>query len=294
MNNSTPNEIPKNNSNTNNDINNTQNTTNNLKPNTNNIEKNNLSQNTEQKPRKNSSLMTIIFLLIIAGFCFYTYYTYNLHQQEIETLKESCSPVSTSGETKKLDLDATIVKDLYAKVKTNIREDLANMELNAEMKLYLAARQIPASKIYSSNCNYFNNAKMSLYTCKESADFTPQAFKEEELALEYKKLFGENSEFNHNDIQLGMTCLGGYQYIAERGEYVSGNCTQISTTVYRANKELINATSTESTIILYENVKYYGTEGKELPEKLISGTYKYTFKLDSNYNYVYLSKELEK
>ena len=44
---------------------------------------------------------------------------------------------------------------------------------------------------------------------------------------------------------------------------------------------------------MLENVKYYGSEGQKLPEKLVSGTYIYTFKLDTNYNYVYKSKELK-
>ena len=38
-------------------------------------------------------------------------------------------------------------------------------------------------------------------------------------------------------------------------------------------------------------VKYSGAEGKEYPDKFKNGTYKYTFKLDVNYNYIYISKE---
>lgn len=237
--------------------------------------------------------ITILLLLVIAGLCFYIYYNYRFHEKEIARLKYECTPVSTLGETKELDLNSTIVQDLYSKVKTNIREDLANFELNDEMKLYLAYRQIPANKIYDSNCNYFSDTKMPPYTCKETAEFTPKAFKQEELMLESKKLFGESTQIPYDDIQLGLTCLGGYQYIADRGEFVSGNCIQQTTTTFKVDKELIRATSTESTISLYEKVKYYGTEGKNPPEKLISGTYKYTFRLDVNYNYIYISKELE-
>ena len=44
---------------------------------------------------------------------------------------------------------------------------------------------------------------------------------------------------------------------------------------------------------LREEVKYYTVEGIDVPEKLKSGTYVYTFKLDTNYNYVYISKTLQ-
>ena len=44
--------------------------------------------------------------------------------------------------------------------------------------------------------------------------------------------------------------------------------------------------------MLRERVKYYGSEGLNLPARLVSGTYEYTFKLDMNYNYVYKSKTL--
>ena len=117
--------------------------------------------------------------------------------------------------------------------------------------------------------------------------------KEESLKIEYKKLFGETANFQNTNIQLGRTCLGGYQYIASRGEYVSGYCAQAPTTSYYVEKELEKAISKESTIYLYEKVKYLGSEGQKLPEELLSGTYKYTFKLDTNYNYVLISKELE-
>ena len=45
--------------------------------------------------------------------------------------------------------------------------------------------------------------------------------------------------------------------------------------------------------MLYEEVKYYNAEGIDLPEKMKSGTYVYTFKLDMNYNYTYVSKVLQ-
>lgn len=258
----------------------------------NHLENTNASQVVQPKVKTRKPYLTILLLLVISGLCFTIYYINDLHQQEIDKLNYECTPVSTTGETKELDLNSTIVQDLYSKVKTNIREDLANIELNDEMKLYLAYRQVPTGKVYSSNCNYYNDTKMYGYSCQESLEFTPTAFNEDDLLIEVKNLFGETTVLSHDDIQLGNSCIGGYQYIADRGEYVEGECSQLSTTTFKADKTLEKATSTESTIVLYEKVKYYGAEGKELPEKLVSGTYKYTFRLDSNYNYAYISKEL--
>ena len=55
---------------------------------------------------------------------------------------------------------------------------------------------------------------------------------------------------------------------------------------------MTSAYSKGSTIALRERVKYYGSEGLEVPDRLVSGTYEYLFKLDMNYNYVYVSKTL--
>lgn len=257
-----------------------------------------MEKDTAQKQNKlteygKGSAGIIFLLLVISGFCFYTYYEYTLHQNEIARLKDECTPVSTTSGEKKLDLDSTIVQDLYSKVVTNIKEDTANPTFNDSMKIYLAYRQLSHDKIYNSNCNQFNDTAMPLFTCLDTEEITPTAFKEESLKIEYKKLFGEQANFQNANIQLGRTCLGGYQYIASRGEYVSGYCAQAPTTSYYVEKELEKVISKESTIYLYEKVKYLGSEGQKLPEELLSGTYKYTFKLDTNYNYVLLSKELE-
>lgn len=230
---------------------------------------------------------TILLLLVLAAFCFYAGYEYIDREKERENIKASCIPVSTKA-TQELDLDSAFVKDLYNKVQTNIREDLAVNTLDESMKMYLAYRQIPHTKIYESNCNLFSDGDMLPYTCKESANFTPHAFKEEELEIEYKKLFGRNSEITHDNIQLNKSCIGGYQYIASRGEYVEGDCSTIPTTTARADKKLIKAVSTDSTITLTESVKYYGTD------ELKSGNYEYKFVLDPDYNYTYVSKELIK
>ncbi len=251
-------------------------------------------ENNSNVPVKKKHTGLILYLLTVAGFCFFTYYTYDLHQKQITKLKDECSPVSTSGDIKELPLDSTIVQDLYSKVATNIKEDVAETELNESLKMYLAYRQIPNDKIYESNCNQFNDTAMPSYICEENNEFTPTAFKEETLKIAYKSLFGENSNFENNNIQLNKKCIGGYQYIPSRGEYVQGYCGQVPTVTYQVTKNLFKATSQESTIILYEKVKYLGSEGQKLPDNLISGTYKYTFKLDSNYNYTYISKELGK
>ena len=251
-------------------------------------------ENNSNVPLKKKHTGLILYLLTVAGFCFFTYYTYDLHQKQITKLKAEFSPVSTTGDIKELPLDSTIVQDLYSKVATNIKEDVAETELNESLKMYLAYRQIPNDKIYESNCNQFNDTAMPSYICQENNEFTPTAFKEETLKIAYKKLFGENSNFENNNIQLNKKCIGGYQYIPSRGEYVQGYCGQVPTVTYQVTKNLFKATSQESTIILYEKVKYLGSEGQKLPDNLISGTYKYTFKLDSNYNYTYISKELGK
>lgn len=243
----------------------------------------------EKKPKnKLARFFFFIILLLIGAIGGLWYY----HQQQIAIMNYKCTPVSTSGETKELDLDSTIVKDLYGKVATTIREDLGSVELNDQLKLYLAYRQIATSDLYESNCNKFSATSMEPFKCEVTASFVPKAFKADVLQVELKKLFGEDTNISNQNVQLGNTCIGGFQYIPERNEYVQGQCGSTGATLYRVEKELIGATSTESTIVLTERVKYYGSDALDLPEKLVSGTYKYTFRLDMNYNYIYISKEL--
>lgn len=243
----------------------------------------------EKKPKSKVPplLLVLVILLIVAcgGLWFY-------HQQQMNMMKIKCTPVSTTGEAKQLDLDSTIVKDLYNKVSTTIREDLGEVELTDQMKLYLAFRQVANSDLYDSNCNKFSATSMEPFICEASASFTPKAVKADLLQVEVKKLFGDDTNIDNQNVQLGKTCIGGYQYIEERGEYVQGQCQSTGATLFRVEKELISATSTESTIVLIEKVKYYGTDALDLPTRLVSGNYKYTFKLDMNYNYIYISKEL--
>lgn len=242
-----------------------------------------------KKPaNKLARLYFVIIILLVVACGFLWYY----HQQQMLLMEYKCTPVSTSGEEKELDLNSNIVKDLYSRVKTSLREDLGGTELNDELKLYLAFRQVPNSEFYDSHCKSFTISGMEPFSCDESTGFTPKAFKIDALEVEYKKLFGVDSVVPHGNIQLSNSCIGGYQYIESRGEYVQGQCSSTGTTLYTVEKELTSAYSKESTIVLRERVKYYGSEGLDLSERLVSGTYEYTFKLDMNYNYAYVGKNL--
>jgi hypothetical protein len=131
---------------------------------------------------------------------------------------------------------------------------------------------------------------MEPYTCVQSTSFVPKAFKKETLELEWKKMFGEDSPLYHNNIKLNNACIGGYQYIEQRGEYVEGYCENQTATSYKAEKKLVKAITYNDTIILTENVKYKGNERMNLPDYLKSGDYNYIFRLDMNYNYVLIEK----
>ena len=161
------------------------------------------------------------------------------------------------------------------------------------MQIYLAYRQILEKDKYDSNCNLFSATAMEPYVCVESTNFIPKAFKEETLRQEIKILFGENTNISLQNIQLGSSCIAGYQYIPDRGEFVQGYCNQQSATSYKVTKTLKEAKSTGATIVLTEEVKYHGNEKMALPDFLKSGIYKYTFRLDMNYNYVFVDKIYE-
>lgn len=246
--------------------------------------------NTDTPKKKKGHGFTLFLLLIIVilgGGC---YFLYNNFQNYIQQLKFNCTPISSYDKDKELDINSTIVQSLYHKVATNIKEDYAQPEWDDNMRLYLAYRQVLDKDKYESNCNSFDNSKMEPYICEESSSFTPKAFKSSSLILEYKKLFGENSNVNLNDIKLVNSCIGGYQYIADRDEYVQGFCTKQSAISYKADKKVIKAITNGNTIIITEEVKYHGNEQMDLPDYLKSGNYVYTFRLDVNYNYVLVSK----
>ena len=248
-------------------------------------------ENKETKPVKKKINIVPILLLIILIFVAYTVYSSLTHKRQIEKLNYECTPVTASKDTVKLDLNSTLVKELYRRVKTDIEEDLAQPEFNDNMRLYLAYRQLGVKDIYDSNCNLFNPTAMEPYTCVVSTEFVPKAFKEETLKQKLKELYGEKTEIPLQNIRLGEhSCVGGYQYIANRGEFVQGYCGESIAIPYKVDKELKEATSTRNSIVLVEEVKYHENEKLSLPDSLKSGMYYYTFRLDMNYNYVLVSK----
>lgn len=240
----------------------------------------------EKKPVK-VNLLLVLVIFILVGLLIYSSKT---HNEQINNLAYNCTAVASSKEEKELDLNSTLVKDLYNKVKTSIREDYAQPEFNNTMKLYLAYRQVKENEKYDSNCNLFNSQKMEPYKCEVSLSFVPKAFKEETLEIEYKKLFGENTEIALGNIKLENDCIGGYQYIPERKEFVQGKCDKNNSVPFKVDKKLKKAVSTKNMIVLTEEVKYRENEKLSLPEYLKSGTYYYTFRLDINYNWVLISK----
>ena len=227
-----------------------------------------------QKKSHKSVLFILLLLLIIAGMGYYIYTDYQKDE------KNKCSPLVTeTNKRNDLKLNSTIVQDLYQKVRTDIKEDIADSDLDDKMKLYLAYRQIPSYEKYESNCNLFNSGSMQYITCDSSAGFIPMAFKETVLQREVKKLFGEEVTIANNNIQLGSSCIGGYQYISERGEYVEGQCNNTTNTIYQVEKKLISAYAYNDTIVLKEKVRYYGSDNVDV-ERLKNGIYVYTFKLE--------------
>ena len=241
-------------------------------------------------PKKSHKAGVFIFLLLLI-IAVLGYYIYQDYQKDLA--RGECSPLVASDNTlRELDINSSIVQELYDKIKTTIREDVAYHNFDDVFKLYLAYRQIPTSDIYESNCNLFNESNMSNFTCSSSTNFTPTAFKEETLQREVRKLFGESISIPNQNIVLGNSCFGGYQYVGERGEYVQGYCGQIPTTTYNVDKELISATVQGDTITLRENVRYYSAEGIT-NDQLQSGVYVHTFKLDNSYHYAYVDRTIE-
>lgn len=253
----------------------------------------NSSEPSKKEKKKKGFSFTPFLLILIMFLGGYIYYQSTSQQKLFENMKYNCTPITASKETIDLDLNSTIVQDLYSKVVTNIREDIAQPEFNDEMKLYLAYRQILDSEKYDSNCNLFSNVSMEPFTCEVSTNFVPKAFKEETMRLAIKKLYGEDSTLTLKNIQLGTSCIGGYQYVAARGEFVQGYCNQYVATSYKVTKNLVSATSTRNVIVLKEEVKYHENEKLSLPDYLKSGYYYYTFRLDMNYHYVLVSKTYE-
>lgn len=252
--------------------------------------KEDVTSSSEVVVKKKKSLFPVILIFIIIGLIFYIVYSTTTFNATVSSLRYNCTPINSSKEETKLDLNSTLVKDLYSKVYTNIREDLAQPDFNDNMKRYLAFRQISSYKMYDTNCNLYNPQGMEPYKCEVSTKFVPKGFREEDFVIEYKKLFGEETEFELKNIKLENSCIGGYQYIPDRHEFVQGYCEKQTASSFKVTKTLKDATTTRNTIILVEDVKYKSNEKLSLPEYLKSGTYYYTFRLDMNFNYVLVSK----
>lgn len=229
-----------------------------------------------------------IIIVILIGVIIYLVLSNN---RSIQELRFECSPISSSSTEKKIDINSTIVQDLYNKVKTNIREDIAQPEWNDKMRIYLAYRQITENNKYDSNCNLFDSNKMEPYTCFQSSTFSPLAFTADTLRHEWKMLYGEDTEMPLINVKLENSCIGGYEYIPKRDEYVQGYCEYQAAPLIKVNKKLVEASVIRNTLILKEEVRYIENEKINLPSYLVSGDYYYTFKLDMNYNYVFVSKK---
>ena len=243
-----------------------------------------------QKVKNKATPLFLIIILLLLGAA---YYSYDQATKTKYYYEKEYSPV-TGKDVKVLANESFLVQNLYNTIKTNVEEDTVNPNLDNNMKLYLAYRNVSNNYIYTSNCNMFNNGAMQSFTCDPAdKDFTPTAFKIEVLQRSINKIFGETSGVELANIQLGNSCLGGYQYIPDRGEFVSGKCSAEIPIICTASKEIVKATSTEDTVTIEEKVKYTNPTGGEIPSTLKSGTYLHKFKLDKNYDYIYVSKELK-
>ena len=249
-------------------------------------------QEATQNKQKKSKLPFVLFLVILLLVAYIVYST-KTNQSNINELIYKCSPINSSKDTINLDINSTLVQRLYGIVKTNIREDVAQTEFDNTYKAYLVLRQMNKSSIYESNCNLFDISGMEPYKCEGIHNFNPTAFSEEDYVLKWKEIFGENTTPYLGNIKLKNECIGGYQYIAGRHEFVEGYCDKQSATTYKVNKSIKSATSTRNSIMITEEVRYKENEGMTLPNYLKNGYYIYTFRLDINYNYVLVSKEYQ-
>ena len=244
-----------------------------------------------RKKRKISVIFILIIIIILLGGALF--FVKTTSDRTIDELRYTCSPLEESKGETNLDVNSTLVQSLYSKVVTSVREDLAQPKWNDTMKIYLAYRQIPEYDIFETNCNGFDKLKMEPYTCEKSSTFTPKGFKRSTLELKWKELFGEMTEMPKINIKLDNACVGGFEYIPSRDEYVQGTCKMNTSGAYKVVKNLTEAKYSNNMIVLTEEVNYSGQENMVLPDYLKSGKYYYTFRLDMNYNYVLVSKEYE-
>lgn len=239
-----------------------------------------------QKVSNKATPLLLIVIMLLAGACYYWYQT-DINRKNY--YEHNYSPIN-SGDTIELGLDSTLVTQLYSMVKTSATEDYGNPNFDNNLKIYLAFRNLSHSAFYESNCNLFDNSMVN-FACFEDDSFRPDAFKDTSLSNMLNVMFGQNHGIAHQNITVGGTCLGGYEYIASRGEYVKGKCTRETLLTVSADKKLTKATSTGDKIYLTENVRYFTNNGQDNPDSLKDGNYVYTFRLDENFNYIYESRE---
>ncbi len=250
-----------------------------------------MTQSINNKPKKKKKPLPIILILVIFILILYIFMDY---RKDLYLKNQECSPVSTTLKEVQLDINSSLIQTLYNGVKTNIFEDVASINFDDQMKIYLAFKNIPNSAFYESNCNLFSNADMSPLSCSNDTSFTPKAIKEETVSIMIKRMYGEKTNIAHQNIYLGDNfCLGGYQYIPERKEYVEGTCKTQKTTPLKVTKKLTEARSQNKYIYLYEDVDYIIPKEETAYEHLVDGTYIHKFQLDQNYHYIYLGKSLE-
>ena len=239
-----------------------------------------------KKVKNNATVFLLLVILCLGGACYY----FNKEKNDtIYYYKNLYSPINSSEE-KKLDNDSAIVLNLYNRVKTSGMEDVANPNFDDNLKRYLAYRNLTTNDIYPSNCNLFKTSDLKFFDCDDKT-YIPNAFNEESLLLKYIEIFGDEYLISHASIQLGNSCLGGYEYIPERKEYVQGKCSRSDKELIKAEKSIESVTSTEDVIKINETVRYIKA-GMDVPDYLKNGIYTYTFKLDKNFNYRFISKEL--
>lgn len=238
--------------------------------------------------RKSKSVFFLLLSVLIFLAC--SIYLYFENEKLKDYYANHYSPI-VSKEAKNLDINSDLVKKIYSSISTTAAEDLANHSFDDKLKLYLAYRNLKTKDIYDSNCNLFDNTSMQGFTCFDKDNYVPKAVKEDSIKLSLIILFGNNNVV-HQNIQLGNGCLGGLQYIASRGEYVFGNCIRKNNSIIKADKELIEAISTNDTITLREKVRYYTYDNSNVPDFLRNGVFIHKFRFDENYNYIYVSREL--
>ncbi len=240
------------------------------------------------QPKKKSHtglLLSLLIILALGGACFFLYQKW---KQTENYYINYYSPINAKEETN-LDIKSPLIQDLYNTFKTVDEEDFYGKDLNSDtFKLYIALRNISYKDYIESKCNMFDNTKMQGISCPSG--YVPVAINEEVVKNELIKLYGEHHEIQLKNVQLGNSCYGGYEYIEGRKQFVLGKCTNSFASMVKTEKKLIEATTTENNITLKEKVRYYSSN-TTVPDYLKDGVDVYHFRLDNNYNYVFVNKE---